>query len=64
MESKRNGSGQERIKVKNDYVKGSLKVAHNKLTWYGHVLRRDEQNVVKKVLSMDVNGCKSRGRTA
>lgn len=42
-------------KMKNEYIRESLKVApveeklrSNKLTWYEHVMRRDEQNVVKK----------------
>lgn len=54
-------------KVKNDYIRGSLKVVpvdeklrSNGLIWYGHVMRRDEQNIDKKVLSTEVDGYKSR----
>lgn len=38
------------------------KLRSNRVTWHGHVMRRDEQNGVKKVLSMDVDGYESRGR--
>ncbi|CAB3222369.1 unnamed protein product [Arctia plantaginis] len=56
-------------KVRNEYIRGSLKVApldeklrSNRLSWYGHVMRRDEENVAKKVLGMRVEGYKRRGR--
>ena len=56
-------------KVRNEYIRGSLKVAPvteklcgNRLSWYEHVMRRDEENVVRKVLSMNVDGYMSRGR--
>ena len=38
------------------------KLCGNRLSWYGHVMRRDEENVVRKVLSMNVDGYMSRGR--
>ena len=56
-------------RIRNEYIRGSLKVAPvteklcgNRLSWYGHVLRRNEENVVRRVLSMDVDGYKSRRR--
>lgn len=55
-------------KVRNEYIRGSFKVApiHNKLTenrlrWYGHVMRRPEEHVVKTALSLPENK-RGRGR--
>ncbi|XP_048006662.1 uncharacterized protein LOC125242006 [Leguminivora glycinivorella] len=46
-------------KVRNEYIRGSLKVApitdklaETRLRWYGHVMRRPEDFVVKKCLSI------------
>jgi hypothetical protein len=40
----------------NEYIRGSLKVApvnekmrSNRLAWYGHVLRRDESHIIKRL---------------
>ncbi|KAJ8709706.1 hypothetical protein PYW08_009710 [Mythimna loreyi] len=56
-------------KVRNEYIRGSLKVAPvteklrgNRLSWYGHVKRRDETHVTKKAMSMNVDGWRGRGR--
>ncbi|KAJ8710705.1 hypothetical protein PYW08_009220 [Mythimna loreyi] len=56
-------------KVRNEYIRGSLKVAPvteklkgNSLSWYGHVKRRDETHVTKRVLSLHVDGWRGRGR--
>ncbi|KAJ8715796.1 hypothetical protein PYW07_010278 [Mythimna separata] len=56
-------------KVRNEYIRGSLKVAPvieklkgNRLSWYGHVKRRDETHVTKRVLSLHVDGWKGRER--
>ena len=38
------------------------KLCGNRLSWYGHVLRRNEENVVRRVLSMNIDGYMSRGR--
>ncbi|PZC79580.1 hypothetical protein B5X24_HaOG216245 [Helicoverpa armigera] len=56
-------------RVRNEYIRGSLKVAPvseklrgNRLSWYGHVMRRNESHVVSKVMSMNVDGYSGRGR--
>ncbi|XP_046971133.1 uncharacterized protein LOC124538205, partial [Vanessa cardui] len=56
-------------RVRNEYIRGSLKVTPiaeklcgRRLSWYGHVLRRNEEHIVRKALSMDVDGFRGRGR--
>ncbi|XP_052747170.1 uncharacterized protein LOC128199885 [Bicyclus anynana] len=53
-------------KVRNEHIRGSFKVAEiaekakeSRLRWYGHVMRRPDDHVVKKCLSMDT---KKRGK--
>lgn len=53
-------------KVRNEYIRGSLKVAPvteklkgNPLSWYGHVRRRDE---TQAVINLHVEGWRGRGR--
>ena len=54
-------------RVRNESTRGSLKVAPvteklrgNRLSWYGHVMRRNESHAVRKVLSMNMDGYKGR----
>ncbi|KAJ8734232.1 hypothetical protein PYW07_014783 [Mythimna separata] len=56
-------------KVRNKCIRGSFKVApvtekveENRLFWYGHVKRRDETHVTKRVLNLHVDGWRGRGR--
>jgi hypothetical protein len=56
-------------RLRNDHVRGSLKVApiaskaqESRLRWYGHILRRDEENIGRNVLDMEVGGKRRRGR--
>ena len=35
----------------------------NRVLWYGHVVRRDGDNVLKKALTFEVNGQRNRGRS-
>ena len=34
----------------------------NGLRWYGHVIRRDDDNILKKAMMLEVNGQRKRGR--
>ena len=34
----------------------------SRLRWYGHVMRRDEQYVGRRIMEMDVQGRRKRGR--
>ena len=34
----------------------------NGVRWYGHVVRRDEENILKKAMMLQVNGQRKRGR--
>jgi hypothetical protein len=38
------------------------KTRSNRLAWYGHVIRRDESHITKRVISMNIDGHPSRGR--
>jgi hypothetical protein len=58
--------------IRNEYIRVNFKVApvteklrSNRLGWYGHVMRRDESHITKRVMtvmSMNVDGHSSRGR--
>jgi predicted 2-oxoglutarate/Fe(II)-dependent dioxygenase YbiX len=37
------------------------KMRSNRLTWYRHVMRRDESHITKRVMSMNVDRHPSRG---
>ena len=43
-------------------VKPITTVTHKCLSWYGHVMRREETHVAKKVTTMKVGGKRPRGR--
>ena len=56
-------------KARNTFIRGSLKVAPvtekikgSRRSCYGHVMRRDEIHVAKRVMSMNVDGWRGRGR--
>ena len=40
----------------------SKKVQESRLKWYGHVLRREDEYVGKRVMGMEVQGKRRRGR--
>jgi hypothetical protein len=56
-------------KIRNEYIRGSAglekigkKLREGRLRWYGHVLRRNEEYVGKRVLNMGLPGTRRRGR--
>ena len=58
-----------RDKIRNETIRGTVKVREisdkiqeSRLKWYGHVMRRDEQYVGRRVMEMDVQGRRRRGR--
>ena len=56
-------------KIRNDYIRGSVKVGQisekikeRRLQWFGHIMRRDEDYVGKRIMSTEVEGTRRRGR--
>jgi hypothetical protein len=56
-------------RIRNEYIRGSLKVApvtekmkSYRLAWHGHVIRRDESHITKRLMSVNVDGHPRRGR--
>ena len=56
-------------RIRNERIRGttkvgeiSKKVQESRLKWYGHVLRREEEYVGKRVMVMEVPGKRRRGR--
>ena len=58
-----------RDKIRNKVIRGTSKVREisdkiqeSRLRWYGHVMRRDEQYIGRRVTEMDIQGRRGRGR--
>lgn len=34
----------------------------NRLSWFGHIMRREETNIARKVISMKIDGYTGKGR--
>ena len=56
-------------RIRNERIRGttkvgeiSKKVQESRLKWYGHVLRREDEYVGKRVMGMEVPGKRRRGR--
>ena len=56
-------------KIRNNYIRGTAhvrrfgeKVREARLRWFGHVQRRDEEYIGKKVLDIELPGKRKRGR--
>ena len=56
-------------RVKNDYIRGTAKVTtvskkiqEKRMNWYGHVKRRDEHYIGRRMTEMEVDGRRRRGR--
>ena len=56
-------------KIRNEHIRGTTKVAQasrkiteRRLKWYGHVMRMEEDRVVKRVMTKAIPGKRKRGR--
>ena len=56
-------------KIRNEYIRGTVKVEwlgmkmrEGRLGWYGHVMRRDQEYVGRKMTEMKITGKRKRGR--
>ena len=56
-------------RIKNETIRGIARVTpiksvltQQRLSWYGHVMRREETHITRSTLSMRVTGTRSRGR--
>ena len=56
-------------KIRNEYVRGTAQVGRfaektreARLRWYGHVLRKDDGYIGRRVLRMELPGKRKRGR--
>ena len=56
-------------RIKNETIRGNAKVTpinsvltQTRLSWYGHVMRRDETHITKSTLRTTVTGTRPRGR--
>ena len=56
-------------KIRNEYIRGTVKVERlgmkmreGRLRWCGHVIRRDQEYVERRVIEMELLGKRKRGR--
>ena len=56
-------------KIRNEFIRGTIKVKwlgmkmrEGRLRWYGHVMRRDQEYVGRKIMEMELLGKRKRGR--
>ena len=56
-------------KIRNEYIRSTVKVERlgmkmmeGRLRWYGHVMRRDQEYVGRKMMEMELPGKRRRGR--
>ena len=56
-------------KIRNEHIKSTVKVERlgmkmreGRLRWYGHVMRRDQEYVGRKMIEMELLGKRRRGR--
>ena len=43
-------------------IESLSKITENRLNWYGHVMRREEEHVVRRVMTKEIPGKRKRGR--
>ena len=58
-----------KYKIRNEHIRGttrvgqaSKKITERRLNWYGHVMRRDGEHILRRVLRADILGKTKRGR--
>ena len=58
-----------KYKIRHEYIRGTLKVEQlemkmreGRLRWYGHVMRRDQEYVGRKMMEMQLPGKRRRAR--
>ena len=56
-------------KIRNEHIRSTIKVERlgmkmreGRLRWYGHVMRRDQEYVGRKMMEMELPGKRKRGR--
>ena len=56
-------------KIRNEYIRSTvkaerlgMKMREGRLRWYGHVMRRDQEYVRRKMMEMELLGKRKRGR--
>ena len=56
-------------KIRNEYIRSTVKIERlgmkmreGRLRWYGHIMRRDQEYVGRKMMKMKVPGKRKRGR--
>ena len=56
-------------KIRNEYIRGTIKVEwlgmkmrEGRLRWCGHVMRREQEYVGRKIMEMDLPGKRKRGK--
>ena len=56
-------------KIRNEYIRSTIKVERlgmkmreGRIRWYGHVMRRDQEYVGKKMMEIELQGKMKRGR--
>ena len=57
-------------KIRNEYIRDTvkeeglrMKIREGRLRWYGHVMRRDQEYVGRKMMKMELPGKRKRGRS-
>ena len=69
MKMLRYAMGVTKDKIRNEYIRGTVKVERlgmkireGRLRWYGHVMRKDKEYVGRKMIEMELPGKRKRGR--
>ena len=59
----------KKVKIRNEHIRSTVKVEQlgmkmreGRLRWYGHVMRRDQEYVARKMMEMELPGKRRRGR--